>query len=468
MEPLKRRRDESWDGGPVDEVAAPGARPSTSSPAVDNVGTLKVEGHPMRQVASPLTVPTSAPIKTALTELPKRLKKAPATEAAPLKRGKYHGRTRASKAEMEERSPEQAEPITLPSSISTVESSAASRQQRRTETVCCVTCDAELCQLIFHNSGKVDRDGSTPLCLRCNGSSDGARQCALCQADVFYIGDDDSMNFEEVEIVLETGTPAGTYAELQEVIDRHFKEFAAFFHQPQHKGTRVDRYLAVCYMKETRRKKGKAFPAATSQHPLIATTAAAAVNPTSSGSSTSTIVTTTSLSSAGSGSGLFDALPTATSHSQSDATAPTRQTMVACATLEWDLDRPHRVLAHHLILRIPTLQQGAIDGELICAMIERIEADWRRMRGGAAGRESVEEGAIDDEDERRPTRLLLAVPKVYQRWKAQATRLGFVGTAASGDVAGIEDLEWMGASFEDIKRNSAGKSKGKSKSKGKR
>ncbi|KAJ3109493.1 hypothetical protein HDU97_005150 [Phlyctochytrium planicorne] len=135
--------------------------------------------------------------------------------------------------------------------------------------------------------------------------------------------------------------------------------------------------------------------------------------------------------------------------SKETATAPKR-TLVACALAEYDIDT-NLLYILNLTVRVPTLQQGAIDGEVICAILDRVEADFsgsfapvddedgpfdatvrhspRRPRSNLSASTSSTRPTRthpDDTSKRSPAHVSILVRTSYPKWKAQLARLGFV------------------------------------------
>ncbi|KAJ3211987.1 hypothetical protein HDU67_004132 [Dinochytrium kinnereticum] len=168
-----------------------------------------------------------------------------------------------------------------------------------------------------------------------------------------------------------------------------------------------------------------------------------------------------------------------------------RRTVVACATAEYNVETGVLVVMS-LTIRVPTLQQGAIDGEVICSLLDRVEADCeksvppslessssspspsllnsqpssslptptpmmtptptpkpkptrptRRPRSTTNPITEISDTALLPNGLRRPFCVCIAVPSVYPRWKAQLARLGFMDR-------GLFEARFLGAPLEGV------------------
>ncbi|KAJ3216241.1 hypothetical protein HDU67_009751 [Dinochytrium kinnereticum] len=93
----------------------------------------------------------------------------------------------------------------------------------------------------------------------------------------------------------------------------------------------------------------------------------------------------------------------------------TSEHSIAAFTVAQILPQSHHIWLHHLVLRSPLLQQGTMDRDLFCKLIDNIEAE--------------EESSISNGDKKlriQPERFIfLRIPKMFAKLRSQLSRIGF-------------------------------------------
>ncbi|KAI8849686.1 hypothetical protein BC829DRAFT_390960 [Chytridium lagenaria] len=139
------------------------------------------------------------------------------------------------------------------------------------------------------------------------------------------------------------------------------------------------------------------------------------------------------------------------------------RTLVACAMAEY-APSIGLLTIKNLTIRVPTLQQGAIDGELICAFLDRVEKDDADIdiTHAAVALTSIitpqaSPGALRTKL-RRPLCVGIRVPVQYPKWITQLARLGFAEREVfegkvEGKAEGVdgESVTEVFATFEEVR-----------------
>ncbi|KAJ3101069.1 hypothetical protein HDU96_010134, partial [Phlyctochytrium bullatum] len=235
--------------------------------------------------------------------------------------------------------------------------------------------------------------------------------------------------------MMEKPSSSLSFAEVNKQIIEEFEQFVSYV-QRSNPEPRVNsspspiRYLSVGYIPQTRKKRGR-IVADDSVGPVA--------QRRGSGGSTEEL--------------------TATDEASAGNAGPKR-TLVACAIADYE-PATGVVTFLNLTLRVPTLQQGAVDGEIICAVLSRVELDYANGRfPGTTSSTSSSEPSLRQISSLRHSKLSITditpatspqeipkrvvpssskassstlpgivrilVPSNYSRWKVQLARLGFI------------------------------------------